>query len=560
MGNGAVIDLLVRAFRRPLVRWLTATILIAAAAALVWTSYNANSAWRSSALLLADRRADAGVNLLVTALTRDMRGVQTLVLPPGVGHSDSEIGDRVASAFARYPYPETFFSWHRSSSATDMTFFSRADRLPAWVGPPGGQRHLPVLTHAAPALATALLERISGDAMRSRSVALFDLTYAGSRYQVAAQLAYDDRQQDDLSAAFGFMVDLAWTRSHYFPELVQQVQGMEGLQGGLTFLLHDEQQRVVVGPGTAVGVNRQRAFPLLFFDPVFIVPDPPADLAQTTWTAEAVVTTDPVLSAANRGARQTLLVTLLAIAALVAGVLMIAKAAQANAALAQMRAEFMLAITHELKTPIASVRVLTETLASGRASTPEMTREYGRMAAHEAKRLGRLIDNLLAHARITDVTEAYTFETVGADVLLDDTLYDFRPQLESLGFDVDLQIDGDSLRVRADRVAIRLALGNVIDNAIRYSSDTRSIGIDVHKEGPAVVIAITDKGTGIPADEVDHVQQKFFRGRGAPTGGSGLGLAITKRIVADHGGSLLIESLEGVGTTVRLTLPHATNG
>ena len=534
--------------------WLAA-VIVAATATLAWTSYRAIGAWRLSAEQLADRRAESSVNLLVTALTRDMRAVQTLVLAPAVTLRAPALTERAAGAFARYPYPEVFFAWRRDAAAAGVTFFTRTDRPPSWLPGPAAPGYESLRTVDDPAFGRDLLARIEQDAGRSSELAFFDVERGGTKYQLVAQLAYSDPQSESLDSVFGFLVNLQWVRDHYFAEMADQTRGIGGIDPAIAFRIRDSAGQSVVGLPSDHRRAQQRTFPVLFFDPVLAAAAPPTDLAREVWTAEAVVADDPVLAAANTGARQALLLVSLAAVGLAAGFALTLRAGRASADLARMRADFMLAITHELKTPIASMRALTETLASGRATDPAMVKDYGRLAAHEATRLGRLIENLLAHARITDVTEAYTFEPVGADVLIDDTLGDFSTQLEQRGFDVDVDIAADLPPVRIDLTAMRLALGNLVDNAMRYSGTSTLLQVHARAGGAGVVIEVSDRGIGIPADEVQHVWTKFFRGRGAATGGSGLGLAIAQRIVSDHGGTISVDSQAGAGTTVRITLP-----
>jgi signal transduction histidine kinase len=112
--------------------------------------------------------------------------------------------------------------------------------------------------------------------------------------------------------------------------------------------------------------------------------------------------------------------------------------------------------------------------------------------------------------------------------------------------------------VRADRTAIGMALDNLLDNAIRYSGPARHLSIRARRERDRrLALEVADRGEGIPADQIEQVTRRFFRGRRSEIGGSGLGLAIVSRIVADHGGEMSIESRSGAGTTVRLSLPIA---
>jgi signal transduction histidine kinase len=212
-------------------------------------------------------------------------------------------------------------------------------------------------------------------------------------------------------------------------------------------------------------------------------------------------------------------------------------------------------VTHELKTPIATIRAVSETLASGRVGGADAQREYARMAVHEAKRLTRLIDNLLAYSRVTDVTEVYSFEALSPNELVGAALREFSTQLAEGRFEFHIDVEPDLPLVRADRTAIGLALTNLVDNAMRYSGESRFLRLGSHRDGSRVTFAVEDKGVGIAAEDLPNVTRRFFRGRSAVAGGSGLGLAIAQRIVADHQGVLDVSSTLGSGTTVSFSLP-----
>ena len=179
------------------------------------------------------------------------------------------------------------------------------------------------------------------------------------------------------------------------------------------------------------------------------------------------------------------------------------------------------------------------------------------MGIREATRLSRLVDNLLAYARITDVADAYSFEPVMLEAVVDRSLQEFEPHLTHEGFELHVELPEDLPPVKADPTALGLMLNNLVDNAIRYSRGTRWLQIAAHRENGAVVLEVSDRGMGIPEDEIERVTRKFFRGSQSNAGGSGLGLAIVDRIVADHSGTLAIRSIVGQGTTVAVTLPVA---
>ena len=540
--------------RRPLTAWLVAGVFVSVGM-LAFIGYRAVAEWQRSATLLVQGRADAAVDLFVQALARDMRGAQASILP-STQHvdRDSEL-DLVASAFARYPYPEVFVSARAPLRADEVTFYTRVDRSPAWLPPPGGGSRQPASAVRNPGVAAQLLARLATDiALGARDV-VFDVTISGQPYQAVFLISYADAYRERAVDAFGFLVNLTWVHTHYFRDLSTQVARMAG--AGISLTVADDGGLPVYGdPSAAADVRDARQFPLLFFDPTIVAARQPADLTVRVWTAGAAVSGDPTLQAADEGARQTLLVAAITSLLLAVAVFLSVRAARESAALAEMRSDFVATVTHELKTPIATIRAVSETLASGRVSGGD-AREYAQMAVHEAKRLTRLIDNLLAYSRVTDVTEVYSFEPLSPNELIGAALREFSTQLSEGRFEFHIDVEPDLPAVRADRTALGLALTNLVDNAIRYSGESRFLRLGAHREGDRVVFAVEDKGVGIAADDLPNVTRRFFRGKGAASGGSGLGLAIAQRIVADHQGVLQVSSTLGAGTTVSFSLPVA---
>lgn len=546
------------------VGWIVLGVF-ASAVTLGWLGFRAITEWQRSAAMVAQRHAEAAVDLLVAAITRDMRGVQTSVLPsfrfdqlqPNLTLDLNDVG----SAFARYPYPEAFFASRDTATPAAMTFYSRGERQPGWLPKNTEPIRFPVMVGSSPEVSEILLARIARDAADRRRFATFNVKLQEIDYQVVALLSYPDPVRERLDAVLGFVVNLDWVRKNYFQELAAQVLRMRGSDTGLNLAITDANGAAVVSASVeaADAPASSRQFRMLFFDPGLVALDPPDDLRGGAWTARATISGDRALMAARVGARRTLSIAAVSAIVLALGFVLTVRAARANARLIAMRSDFVSAVTHELKTPIATIRAIAETLASGRSNNPGMAREYAQFAVLEAKRLTRLIDNLLAYARITDVTEAYAFEPVPITTIAQLSLKEFTSQLSAAGFSVDVNIPDQLPPVRADRPSMVLAISNLLDNAIRYSNVTRKLTIAAHASNGSVVVQVTDAGIGIPASEIKHVTRKFFRGNGAISGGSGLGLSIAQRIVSDHAGSLSIQSEVGVGTTVSITLP-ATHG
>jgi signal transduction histidine kinase len=260
------------------------------------------------------------------------------------------------------------------------------------------------------------------------------------------------------------------------------------------------------------------------------------------------------LQIATDRAEQSLLIAGTAAFALCVGLVLSVRAVQYRAAMAEMRSEFVSSVTHELKMPLANIRAAADTLML-RDVAADRIRTYGSHLRTEALRLSRLVDNLLAYARITDVANVYTFEPVVPARLVSDALQSFQQPLARGAFALDVDVPDDLPLVRVDPAAIRLVLDNLLDNAIRYSKSTKSIAIVARDRAHSVAFEIRDKGIGIPADELSIVREKFVRGRSAESSGTGLGLGIVGRIVADHGGTFTLASEHGAGTTATVSLP-----
>lgn len=545
--------------------WLATGVCISVGV-LSWFGYHAILEWRHSSLLVADRRASEAADLLLEALTHDMHGVQQSVLTSPQWNDFAadrpyEISTLVASTFARYPYPESFFAWRGEPSPESFVFFDRSDRRPAWMPGKPGPIRFPVVIEHAPAIAAALQTRITNDASRGRRFSAFDITLHGVPYQIVSQISYQDPFRERVLEVAGFTVNLGWVRAHYFSELTRQVSEIGGGgQAGLNLLVSDPSGVYVAGVPPAVRpdlINR-RAFALAFFDPIVVTPDP-ADDPTESWTVEVNAANDPTLAQAINGANRTLAIGAASALALAIGLGLTARAERASARLSELRSDFVSTVTHELKTPISTIRAAAETLSGGRLTGIDAFQAYGRLVVVEAKRLTRLVENLLAYSRITDIADIYTFEPVDVGGVVKAIHREFQGQLTQAGFDVHIDIPPDTPPIRGDRLALHLLFDNLIDNSIRYSDKARSLRLSALRDHDTVTIGISDAGIGIPADEISQVTRKFVRGRKAPSGGSGLGLAIASRIAKDHGGTLSIRSVVGKGTTVSVTLPTATS-
>ena len=542
--------------------WLTGLLAVAVClgiATLLGFGYRATREWQRSSEMLIERETEESADLLVTAVTRDMRGAHSRVLANRDWgelslESLTDTSDQVATAFARYPYPESFFTWGKDSPH-GVVFFNRSNRFPRWMPAPTEAYRYPVALVTNPPGADALREKVEAFSAARVRYATFDMPLGGQPYQIVARLVYADSLQERLDSVIGFTVNLAWVRQSYFSDILSQVAPIATRGNSLNIAVLDDQgQRIWGRDGGAHALVRE--FPLLFLDPsvsmVALGSNPPV----RTWTIRASQSTDSALVGAAQGADEALLAAAAAALTLALGLVLAIRAVRAGVRLTAMRSDFVSSVTHELKTPLANIRAMADTLAR-RPIGGETVRDYAGLLMQEARRLTRLVDNLLAYSRVTDVTEMYSFEPIAPAELLDDVLENFRHPLSEREFKVDVDIPIDLPLVRADRTAIMLALDNLMDNAIRYSPQQHFIRVSARRDGQNVMIEIQDRGVGIAPDELTTVRRKFARGRLARADGSGLGLAIVSRIVADHKGTLVLESELGSGTTAKVYLPIA---
>ena len=166
-------------------------------ALLFFFGYRAIGESRTKSLLLTERQSSENADILLAALTRDMSGVQTSVLTSpawnlfAVEHPH-EVNDLVASAFARYPYPETFFAWRSAAAGERTKFFYRAERRPIWISTTPPDAAFPVVIASESKVGAELIARIRQDSTRARTLSFFETTLGNTRQQVVAQIVYAD--------------------------------------------------------------------------------------------------------------------------------------------------------------------------------------------------------------------------------------------------------------------------------------------------------------------------------------------------------------------------------
>jgi signal transduction histidine kinase len=245
--------------------------------------------------------------------------------------------------------------------------------------------------------------------------------------------------------------------------------------------------------------------------------------------------------------------------ALCGGIFLALRAAAREMRLSQMKADFVSNVSHELRTPLASIRVFGEFMKLGRVSDNDKIREYGTYIETESSRLTQLINNILDFSRIESGRKTYEFEQGDLHTLIATTLKTHAVQLEQNGFDVDFTQPARSLApVRMDSDAIAQAFVNLLDNAVKYSGDSRRLAVKLDQKDGFARISVQDFGIGIPRAEQPKIFDKFYRvstGLVHDVKGSGLGLSLVKHIVEAHQGQVKVISEPGQGSTFTISLP-----
>lgn len=228
--------------------------------------------------------------------------------------------------------------------------------------------------------------------------------------------------------------------------------------------------------------------------------------------------------------------------------------------LAQLKSGFVSNVTHELKTPVALIRLAVETLEMRRVKTPEETDRFLRSIGRETQRLGQLVDNILDFARLEAGQVSFRFTPVPLAALVHDVLETMRPRLEHLEFKVETDVPENLPPARGDAMALTHCLLNLLDNAIKYSRTRKEIRVSAAARDGTVALSVTDRGIGISPPDRKRIFEKFVRlenGLVHDVRGAGLGLSLVDQIIRAHGGRVEVVSTLGEGSTFTLVLPVA---
>jgi two-component system phosphate regulon sensor histidine kinase PhoR len=224
----------------------------------------------------------------------------------------------------------------------------------------------------------------------------------------------------------------------------------------------------------------------------------------------------------------------------------------------RIRKDFVINVSHELRTPLASIQGYTETLIDGALHDPEHNMKFLRIIRHNAERLARITADLLTLSRIELKRQKFEFDLHSVNALLRDAVELVRPIAEKNHIRIAEELAPPDADVWCDSEAVSQIMSNLMDNAMKYTPAGGSITVGAQASGRHYEFYVRDTGSGIPADELPRLFERFYRvdkARSRELGGTGLGLAIVKHLVAAHNGAARVESQVHQGSTFFFTLP-----
>ncbi|MBI1765681.1 MAG: HAMP domain-containing histidine kinase [Acidobacteria bacterium] len=233
--------------------------------------------------------------------------------------------------------------------------------------------------------------------------------------------------------------------------------------------------------------------------------------------------------------------------------------------LAEKQIEFVAGVSHELRTPLTVICAAAENLADGvpgLVDNRDQVKRYGTLIRDEGRRLTSMVEQVLEFAGAQAGKQSYDLRPVAPERVIEDALAALHLSLQESDFVIEEQLPAELPLISADSAALSRALQNLISNALKYGGEQRWLGLSArvirHLTSEELQLAVADRGRGIPAEELPHIFDPFYRGKevtAAQIHGNGLGLSLVKHIVEAHGGRITVESKVGVGSTFTLHLP-----
>ena len=269
-------------------------------------------------------------------------------------------------------------------------------------------------------------------------------------------------------------------------------------------------------------------------------------------------------AAVARARRQNLAISFGVLLLLTVSIALLAATSRRAHRLARQQMEFVAGVSHELRTPVAVIRSAAENLSHGVVDSGDRVKRYGQLLETEARRLGEMVERVLQYAGIESGLATGARVPVAPTEIIEGAIESSLTLLGSEDVTIERNFIPNPPTVVGDAAALRSAIQNLIANAVKYGGNDRWVGIRVEhgrqRRRPEVWITISDHGSGIPASELPHIFDPFYRGADAvarQVHGNGLGLSLVRQIVAAHGGRVTVTTRAGAGSSFTIALPSA---
>lgn len=320
---------------------------------------------------------------------------------------------------------------------------------------------------------------------------------------------------------------------------------------GMNVWIRDWTQNEIIASNTREDydwekINFRQSFPNIFDD----------------WIIEVQLTESSAIAATNASFIKNLVVLGVAVLLLLGALVFMFYTAQRERSLAQRQAGFLANVTHELKTPLAVMQAAGENLADGRVDDQKRLKSYGNHIYSEAIRLRKMIEKLLDVAKADAGQALIEPKPVYLNDVLERYLKENEAYITGKGFRLITDIEEQVPMCMIDTDSFETIVGNLLENALKYSKEEKEIHISLHHRDKNIIIKVRDRGIGIPKTSRKHVFDKFYRVEDAMTAqtkGHGLGLSIVKNLVELNGGDISLTSQEGVGSTFTVRFPVLVN-
>jgi len=526
---------------------LAITATLCAAALVLYLQHRAITTLQSQTGVILRQISEQTADDIAHQVRRTLDGPVFDTLT-AVNHPDLREGrlDLVAKQYREgldtYAHVERFFIWHEqteSSAPGEVLFFGRD----------GGFTRDPLMGRAVVEIARKYAPE--------QHIYVVAEGVGPNRHQVFLRVFWTDARRVEYFAILGFVIDPVKLPERLFAALsgtsLDELMKRHGGDVPLELQITDDKGALVYGQPLEHPHSAEVSFPMQIYPADDIGSRLSGSLDAKPWTIRvSAMKPGSAVPSISLEYWPTVLSVLLMLFA-------VWKTAQANrraADLARMQADFISHVSHQLKTPLSLLSAATETLAMDRVRTPAKMSQYLGTIRGEVLRLSALVQRILEFSRLQQ-PRSYEFEVLDLGPLVRETVDAFEHSLSSRNFTFAVEQERVTPFVLADSAAVEQALANLLDNAVKYSGDSRHVTVRVRASSGNAIIEVSDRGPGISDTDRRRIFEKFYRGAGASLHrhGFGIGLSIVQELVHAHHGRVEVESVVGQGSTFRIVLP-----